>query len=246
MQDLVRVGVADATEEFRIRQGAFERVVFAEQHVAKRLGAALHDLDTTGCKRLQLPGTAQHVDGRAFFCGGLREHQGSVCKRKCGQINFSGWPGVGLFPVESAGNHQVKDDEQVVIEFPDDSLADAAQPADPSAGTICYVGIECTNNKRAANGYRTNLVFPNEPVKRSKVNGNVGKLGHVCDVQGRRMHLASAECYLRGTVNFFTETSSTVPAEYGPLRERAEFRGLTRRTVERSNLDSAHQRRTCA
>ena len=93
MQDLVRIGVADAAEQPRIGERALERVVLSRQPFGERVDTRVERLQATAVERRERLGAAHEVDRRAALGARLGEHEGTGCELELGQryglIKFS-------------------------------------------------------------------------------------------------------------------------------------------------------------
>ena len=78
MQDLVRIGVADAAEQVRVGQRALDRVVLAGERIVELLERCLERLDAAGIERGKRRLTAHHLHRRALLRAGFREQQGAA------------------------------------------------------------------------------------------------------------------------------------------------------------------------
>jgi len=61
MQNLIGIGVANATEDMRIRQSSFERVIFTPQRQREFSRSGVQNLEPTWIERRQLLRTANHI-----------------------------------------------------------------------------------------------------------------------------------------------------------------------------------------
>jgi hypothetical protein len=66
------------------------------------------------------------VEGGSFFWAGFGKEQGSTQEVEGGQADPGGDFRPGWFSVEAAGDHQVGEEEEVVLEGEDDAFAEAA------------------------------------------------------------------------------------------------------------------------
>src|SRR5262245_33340872 len=109
MEDLIRVRVADATEEMRIGQSTFQRVALSRKRSCKRRHVAHHHIDPARGERSKRVFSVDNMKRRPLLCGGLRQEQGAMCKVERGQTDFPGNGRASVAPLESARDHQVKD-----------------------------------------------------------------------------------------------------------------------------------------
>ena len=71
---------------------------------------------------------AHHVARRPLLCTRLGEHERPGGEVERGEIDPAGEPCRGRSPVETARDHEVDDEEELVFELDDDALP---EPADP-------------------------------------------------------------------------------------------------------------------
>ncbi len=127
MQDLVRIGVADAAEDMWIGQGALQGVVAdgqAARELVERRRHYVHSARIESCEpRLALG----HVQGRALLRSGFGQGQAAVVEKECRESPAA----IGLLrpiePVQPPGDHQVQHQPDVVIESDGDALAHAPE-----------------------------------------------------------------------------------------------------------------------
>jgi len=88
-------------------------------------------------------------------------------------------------PVKSSGDHQVKDEEQVilgpnslVLEFPDDLFPDAAQVKHSLVLCIGYRRVDTAQEKWAGDSNSLKRLANNSRLKAFDINRDVGKFTH--------------------------------------------------------------------
>ena len=131
MQDLVRVGVADAAEEVRIGERALERVVLARQRVAKRVERRVERLEAAGIERASAAAPRTRCSDARFFEPASVKNSVPCSKSNAARTSFG--PDAELLarlaPAQPAGDHQVDhEDSTSVVERPErdrNALADA-------------------------------------------------------------------------------------------------------------------------
>src|SRR5947207_9597987 len=82
----------------------------------------------------------------APFRSGLGEHEIAGAEFENGETDFAGRFYV---PAETAGDHQMDDDEELVLELDHDPLADAAHAADAFAFDLGGRGVDGAKDERA-------------------------------------------------------------------------------------------------
>src|SRR5262249_38876352 len=132
VENLVRVGVADAAEKPRIGQRAFHRVVLARQGLSKLVTRDLKRLDAARIERSERRLALHELHRRALLRSGFGQPQRAVRELKRGEHDFRAQPQLfaARSPTQPAGNHQMNDQKEVRLERQDDPLADAADASD--------------------------------------------------------------------------------------------------------------------
>jgi len=134
VEDLVGVSVADAGEDARVGEGSLEGAVFGGEGSAEgcEVGnedAAREEIKAAGvdvfCGRF----VGEEVEGGAAFGAGFGEDERAVGKIEGGEIVAAAEFGAERTPVEAAGDHEMEDEPDAVIELEDDAFADAVQRA---------------------------------------------------------------------------------------------------------------------
>ena len=119
----------------------------------------------------------------AALGAGFGEGERAVRKVEGGEVVAAaelGAFGVGfeVAPVEAAGDHEMEDEEEVVVEAEDDALADAAERADGAA----FDGLDAWDGGAKKEGRGDAEVFErladDAGLQRGEVGGDVGELGH--------------------------------------------------------------------
>ena len=122
MQDLVRIGVADSREQARIRERAFERVVLAPQ-AAPKLSTSLPTSNPPRSKAANRLSPATTCRAARFLVlasvsANVPVANSKLPDRSCGRPRAA----AGLLPMESPGDHEVHEQEELVLEAEDDCL----------------------------------------------------------------------------------------------------------------------------
>ena len=155
MEDLVGVGVADAAEEMRVGQGPLERVVLATEHRSELLERRREHLEPAGVQRLQGVLAAEQEQRRPPLRAGLGEQQACPSeKSKAASAFFARELDARRLPVQSAGDHQVQHQPQVVVEPQRDAFADAPELADDLAARRIERRLERPQQERAVDRRR--------------------------------------------------------------------------------------------
>jgi hypothetical protein len=130
VQDLVRVGVPDTVEQARVGEGALQGVGLRLQRGPKGGEVGGENVESTGVVRGERCGAAHHVQRRPVLLARLGEEQGAARKIERGKADLAGRLGAPFPPLESPGDHQMKDQEDLVFHLPHDPLADTPQARD--------------------------------------------------------------------------------------------------------------------
>ena len=187
VQDLVRIGVADAAQQVRIGQRALQRVILARQRRAElpRRSTVSTSRPPGSCDASSFSPRTRYSDARRFDPASVRISE-PLSKVECGETDLAGnlWmlrsapsaPVCG--PLEAAGDHQVDDEEQLVFELHTSRL-----PRRRSADDLLAVGVIDRRIERA-NEERAGEADPIEPLpddarsQRMQVELDVRKFRH--------------------------------------------------------------------
>src|ERR1700682_3525141 len=123
MDYLVGVGVADPAEQPWIRKRSLEGVILLNQPLGKTRRIGVEDLETASLELLERLFTSDQPERGASFRAGLGENQRSVREVERGEADLAGHFGSGGYPAETARNHEVNDEEEIVLELQDDALS---------------------------------------------------------------------------------------------------------------------------
>jgi hypothetical protein len=116
VQDLVGVGVADATEDARIGERALQRVVLVLEPLHERRQIRSQDFEPPRRQREDRFFTRDDVDGCLTFRALLGEDRGAVWKVEGRQSHFARERRAFVAPPETAGDHQMQDEKEVPVE----------------------------------------------------------------------------------------------------------------------------------
>ena len=137
VQNLVGVRVADAAEEMRIGQRALERVVLPPQRLANSSAVDVKHLEAAGIECGQRLLAPNQIQRGAPLRARLGQQQRAVGKSNAARPTLP-----GTFapppPAEAAGDHQVDDQEQIVLESP----APSACPGAGARSRACRRGLD--------------------------------------------------------------------------------------------------------
>src|SRR3981081_739931 len=100
MQNLVRVGVADAAEGVRIRQRSLESVILGKQALAKLLIGRLENLQSAGIVLQELAAAAKHVQRSSALGSSFGERERTGVENEVGERGSAGLARPGRKPVQ--------------------------------------------------------------------------------------------------------------------------------------------------
>jgi hypothetical protein len=153
VEDLVGVGVADAGEDARVGEGSLEGTVFGDEGGAEVFEAGGEDVDSAGVDFSCGGFVWEEVEGGAAFGAGFGEDERPVGKVEGGEVVSAAECRAGLFvegaPVEAAGDHEVEDEPEAVVEFDGDAFADAVQGTDVVAFEFFDGWVDCAEQEGA-------------------------------------------------------------------------------------------------
>src|SRR6266481_4632393 len=123
MQDLVRIGIADAADDAWIGKSPLERAVFGCKGGAKRIKIAREDIDSSGIDGTQTLFARDDIQRCSVLCTRFGKHERTAGKIESRQTpaarELRSWD----LPVQPAGNHQVQHQPEIAFYSNRDSLA---------------------------------------------------------------------------------------------------------------------------
>jgi hypothetical protein len=174
VQNLVRVSVADAAEDARIRQRPFEGTVLVAQGLRESPQDRCKDIDAARIDGVQRIGASQHVQGCAALRSRLGQHQRAVRKIERRQIVASRELGAGGAPVQPSGNHEMDDQPQIVVEANGHTFADSLKAAH---GVSLHRGerrFGAAQQECAGEAHLEQRLADDSLLERADIRGNVG------------------------------------------------------------------------
>ena len=158
VQDLVRVRVADAAEEPRVGERALERVVLARERARRTASSvASSDLEPAAVELRERVRAAHDVERRALLRARLGEDQRARREVERGERRpCPGRRARRRIPAQAAGDHEVDDEEEIVLEAEHDALAEPAtpRPSCPTARRAAGSTVRSTNGLLSAHAAR--------------------------------------------------------------------------------------------
>jgi hypothetical protein len=101
--------------------------------------------------------------------------------------------GAAAPPAKAAGDHEVQDDEELVVQFQHDALADSPDAADRLAERGLQRRIVGAEQERREDLHLFQRAPGHVPLQAFEVRGDVRKLGHACDVSSPHGPLSCLE-----------------------------------------------------
>ena len=137
MKNLIGVGVADAAEQMRIGQRALQRVTLLLKGGCECRGIACRHFEPARVERRQRGFSLHDVQRRALLRRRFSQKQSAMREVEPRKPDSPRDGGAAFAPLEPAGDHQVKHEEQLSLELPDDALADTSESGyDPSFSQV--------------------------------------------------------------------------------------------------------------
>src|SRR5258708_34726877 len=115
MQDLVRIGVADAADDAWIGKGHLERTILCSKGGAKRAEIARENIDSSGVNGTQTFLARKDVQRRTVRGAGFGKYERSFGKIEGSQAPAACQLCSTVSPVQPAGNHQVQDEPEIAF-----------------------------------------------------------------------------------------------------------------------------------
>jgi len=142
VEDLVGVGVADAGEDAWVCEGALEGSVLDGECGAEGFEVCGEDIDSAGVD-LSCGGFAgEEMEGGSAFGTGFGEDERAVGEVEGGEVVAATEFCAEGTPVEAAGDHEMKDEPEAVVELKNNAFADAVKGADGVAFDFFDAGLD--------------------------------------------------------------------------------------------------------
>jgi hypothetical protein len=194
VEDLVGVGVADAGEDAGVGESSLEGAVFGgegssegfevcgEDVVCKKIEAARVDFFGGGF-------VGEEVEGGAAFGAGFGEDEGAVREVECGEVVSDAEFRAERAPVEAAGDHEMKDEPEAVVEFEDDAFADAVEFADGVVFDLFDGGLDGAEEEWAGDADVGEGLAYDAGFEGGEVGRDVGEFRHGVISLGSRLQI---------------------------------------------------------
>ena len=178
MQDLVGIGIADATQNPRIGEGALEGMIFGTQSSPKILLTRAHHIHPPRVERIQPCLPLDDVKGSPPFAPCFGECESTRWKIECREANAPRQLCATGLPVKTPGNHEVQHQPQVALYSNRNPFAHASQFADNAAFGGTQGRINSAQQKRCRNADPIQLRARNSGVESCQVGGNIRQFRH--------------------------------------------------------------------
>ena len=178
VQNLVGIGVADATDDAGIGESAFESAVLGGESIAKGFEIAVEDFNAAGVDGVEAVFAAENMERGAAFGAGFGEHERAVREVEGRETITAGKPRVLRAPMQAACDHQVENEPEVAIDPDGDALADAAQSAHSAALEVLERRLHGSKEKRAREADTFEGLVEDTHFERGEVGGDIGEFRH--------------------------------------------------------------------
>jgi hypothetical protein len=178
MQNFIRISIADATNKPRIRERSLEGVLFCCKRGAKRIKIAGEDIDATGVKRTQVRFATDDVQGRAMLGARFGKHQGSMGKIESGQHLTTGQFCFGGSPVQTAGDHKMKNQPQTALDPDRNAFADSPKLLNGASFNVCQWRLGGSQQESARQTHAFERLTDYAGFKRANVGDNIWQFRH--------------------------------------------------------------------
>ncbi len=108
----------------------------------------------------------------------LRQEQGRVREIKCGNPARPRQLGASLAPVQAAGNHQMHDEPEIVLQADTDAFAHPAQAPDLFAFRFANRRSGGAQEERTGNAYALECLSDDARLQRVEIKHDVGQFRH--------------------------------------------------------------------
>ena len=178
VEDLIGVGVADATHEARIGQGAFQRVVFGGEGRAEGFEVALRTSIPPGStdRRPSSPLT-MCSDARRFEPASV-ECQRALRKIESGEVLAAREFDFRGTPVQPSGDHQMEHQPDIALDSDRDSFADTADFANCAAFRVGDGWLRGAEQKGVGDADAFERLPEDARLERVRVGENVRQFRH--------------------------------------------------------------------
>lgn len=174
MQDLIRVGIADSTQNAWISQRPFQSSILCRKCSTEFIEIDCKDIKSTGIDRLHLFFVAKQMKGGTSFGACFVEHKRSVGKVEGRKIVASTEFRPGRSPVKTARNHQVQHHPDAIIELDSNPFPNPSQRTDMVAFNGFNGGLHRTQQKCVRQAYPFEGLADDACLQCAEIGGDVG------------------------------------------------------------------------
>ena len=178
VQDLVTVRVADPAQHARVGQRALDRVALARERRPERAEVGVEHLEPARIVLGERRRAAHQVDRRALLRAGLGHHERARREVERGHADLPRHARAGRLPVQAPGDHQMDDDEPLVLERDHHALAETPHAGDGAAEDVAEGRVHRAQDERRGQAQRLEARAADALAQRFHVDRHVGQLGH--------------------------------------------------------------------
>ena len=182
VEDLVGVGVADAGEDAGVGEGSLEGAVFCGEGGAEVFEGCGEDVEAAWIDFVGDGFVGKEMEGSSAFGAGFGEEEGARGEVEGGEVVSAAECRAGLFvegtPVEAAGDHEVKDEPDAVVEFEDDAFADPVKGADGVTFDVFDAWVDGAEEEWAGYADLGEGLAYDAGFEGGEISGDVGEFWH--------------------------------------------------------------------
>jgi hypothetical protein len=179
VEDLVGVGVADAGEDAWVGEGAFEGAVFDSQSGPEGFEVGGEDLDSAGVYFFCGGLVGEEIKRGSALGAGFGEDERAIGEVEGGKVVAASEFGPERAPVETAGDHEMEDEPEAVVELKYDSLADTVEGADGVVFYLFDARLDGAKEEWAGDAKVSEWLAQDAWREGGEVGGDVGEFRHV-------------------------------------------------------------------
>jgi len=186
-ENFVGVSVADAGEEARIGERAFESVIGGGEASGELCERGVEDFEATGVESSESGFALDDVKRSTFFGAGFGPEQGAVGEVESGEAARGRDFDAAGFPVEAAGDHEMQDEPEIAFEADADAFAEAAELEDFFAERVRERRSGGAEEKRTGDAEVLEGFIEDALVESIEVDGDVRQFRHGVDKRETRL-----------------------------------------------------------
>src|ERR1043166_1569124 len=178
MQNLVGVRVADAAEEPRVGERTLDRVILQAKARGEILECRVEGLESSAAELGESVATANEMQRGAAFRSGFGEREYAGRKLERGEVVATAGFGTFRLPVQSTGDHQMDDDEQLAVRLDRDAFAESLDGDDALADQVGEWWLDGAEQERRLETDLFERLADDPAPERLDVDGDVRQLRH--------------------------------------------------------------------